>query len=66
MFAVSAAPTASAQPVEVPPQARPVLPSFLGKQPEANQQTQPAAKRAKKDKEDIDDENDILKVSFST
>lgn len=45
-------------------QARPVLPSTLGKQPEAPQQAQPAAKRAKKEKDNIEDENDILKVSL--
>ena len=43
-------------------QVRPMLPSTLGKQPEAPQQIQPAAKRAKKEKDNIEDENDILKV----
>lgn len=44
------------------PQPHPPLPTVLGKQLEHPVQAQPAAKRAKKEKGDIEDENDILKV----
>ena len=48
---------------QVPVQA---TPSVLGKQPaEAPPAQQPIAKKPKRDKEDIDDENDILKVLAS-
>ena len=49
-----------------PPVPVQATPSVLGKQPaEAPSAQQPLAKKPKRDKEDIDDENDILKVMAS-
>jgi hypothetical protein len=45
---------------------RPSVPSALSRQPDAHHPQQPAAKKQKKEKADIEEEMDILKVSPAT